>query len=109
MNVGLFIRDFEIGSRVSVRLTELGATFEFYDKTEDLKPNTTLVIIDLDHEETGNEYFIHQLAAEQPNLQVLGYMKHVRKEIHEKFKIAGCNVILPRSSLIKNLSTFIGK
>ena len=109
MNVGLFIRDFEIGSRVSARLTELGATVEFYDITEDLKPNTTLAIIDLDDKETGNESFIHQLASEQPGLQILGYMKHIHKESHAKCKIAGCNVILPRSSLVKNLSTFTEK
>jgi len=36
-------------------------------------------------------------------------MKRVFKEQHEKFKTAGCNVILPRSSLVKNLSTFIEK
>lgn len=109
MNVGLFIRDFEIGAKVSTRLTELGATFEFYEKTADLDSNVILVIIDLDDDNTGNEFFVHQLVTDHSELQIIGYLKHVRKENHEKFKMAGCNVILPRSSLVKNLSTFIGQ
>jgi len=108
MSVGLFIKDFEIGAKVSSRLTELGMSCEFYEKTTDINKNTKLVIIDLDNDETGNEFFIHQLSSEQKDIRIVGYMKRVLKEHHEKFKTAGCNVILPRSSLVKNLSTFTG-
>lgn len=107
MHVGLFIKDFEIGAKVSSKLTELESTFEFCEKNSDLKENTQLIIIDLDNNETGNEFFIHQLASDQKDVQIIGYMKQVLKEHHEKFKTAGCNVILPRSSLVKNLSTFV--
>jgi len=109
MNVGLFIKDFELGTKVSSKLTELDSTFKFCDKNSDLSENTKLVIIDLDNRETGNEFFIHQLATDRKGLRIVGYMKQVLKEHHEKFKTAGCTVILPRSSLVKNLSTFIEK
>mgnify|MGYP000731165254 CR=1 FL=1 len=109
MKVGLFIKDFELGTRVSTKLTELESTFEFCEKSTDLSENTKLVIVDLDNEETGNEFFIHQMATTRKGMRIIGYMKHVLKEHHEKFKTAGCSIILPRSSLVKNLSTFIEK
>jgi len=34
-------------------------------------------------------------------------MKQVQKDQHTIFKNAGCNMILPKSSLIKNIETFI--
>ena len=107
MNVGLFIKDFELGTKVSSKLTELDSTFEFCEKNTDLSENTKLVIVDLDNEATGNEFFIHQIATDRKEIQIIGYMKQVVKENHDKFKKAGCSVILPRSSLVKNLSSFI--
>jgi hypothetical protein len=47
------------------------------------------------------------MASDRNDIQIIGYMKQVQKEYHEKFKTAGCSVILPKSSLVKNLSTFI--
>lgn len=107
MHVGLFIKDFELGTKVSAKLTELDSTFEFYEKSADISEKTKLLIIDLDHEETGNEFFIHQLATNQNDVKIIGFLKQVLKEKHDKFKTAGCSVILPKSSLVKNLSTFI--
>lgn len=107
MHVGLFIKDFELGTKVSAKLTELDSTFEFYEKSADISEKTKLLIIDLDHEETGNEFFIHQLATNQNYVKIIGFLKQVLKEKHDKFKTAGCSVILPKSSLVKNLSTFI--
>ncbi|MCH7613121.1 MAG: hypothetical protein IIB45_07155 [Candidatus Marinimicrobia bacterium] len=107
MHVGLFIKDFELGTKVSAKLTELDSTFEFYEKSIDIPEKTKLLVIDLDHEETGNEFFIHQLSLDRVDVQIIGYMKQIVKEKHDKFRIAGCNVILPKSSLVKNLSTFI--
>lgn len=107
MNVGIFIKDFELGTKVSSKLTELNSTFEFCEKNKDISDNTKLAIIDLDNKDTGNEFFIHQLATDHKDLQIIGCMKYVLKEHHAKFRTAGCSVILPRSSLVKNLSTFI--
>lgn len=109
MYVGLFIKDFEFGTRISAKLTELNSPFEFYEKSTDVSEKTNLFIIDLDHEETGNEFLVHQLASEYGHAQIIGYMKQIFKEKHDKFKMAGCRVILPKSSLVKNLSTFLDK
>jgi hypothetical protein len=109
MNVGLFIKDFELGTKVSSKLTELESAFEFCEKNTDISENTKLIIIDLDNEETGNEFFIHQIATDQKGIRIIGYMKRVLKEEHDKFKTAGCSVILPKSSLVKNIKTFIEK
>ena len=107
MNVSLFIKDFELGAKVSTKLMELDSLFEFCEKSSDVSDSTQLVIVDLDNKETGNEFFIHQMASDRNDIQIVGYMKQVQKEYHEKFKTAGCSVILPKSSLVKNLSTFV--
>ena len=72
MNVGLFIKDFELGTRVSTKLTELESTFEFCEKSTDLSKKTKLVIIDLDNEDMGNEFFIHQMATNRKDIQIVG-------------------------------------
>jgi hypothetical protein len=107
MDVSLFIKDFEMGAKVSNKLTELDSLFEFSEKSSDVSDSTQLIIVDLDNEETGNELFIHQISVEKNDIKIVGYMKRVQKTHHEKFKMAGCSIILPKSSLVKNLSTFI--
>lgn len=107
MKIGLFIKNFETGTRVSAKLTELNVPFVFLEKQTKPDSEVKMVIIDLNDHEFGNEFFIHQLTHPQQAIFVIGYLKNVSKENHEKFKTAGCHVILPRSSLTKNLPTLI--
>ncbi len=107
MDVGLLIKDFEMAAKVSAKLNEAGVEFEFLETNGIANTATKLIIVDLDYEETGNEFFINQLAKSVNNVPIIGYKKHVRKDHHEKFRSAGCRVVLPKSSLVKNLSTFL--
>ena len=107
MKVGLFITDFEFGTKVAEKLSELESNFEFCETYSDIPSDAQLLIADLDDNEIGNEKFIQQLAGENKNLRIIGIMKQVQKDQHTVFKIAGCSMILPKSSLIKNIATFI--
>ena len=107
MNIGLFIKDFEFGIKISEKLSEFELSFDFCDTPSDTVEETQLLIVDLDDVDNGNEHFIRQLSMENKNARIIGFMKQVLKDQHTIFKKAGCNMILPKSSLIKNIETFI--
>ena len=107
MNIGLFIKDFEFGIKISEKLSEFELSFDFCDTPSDTMEETQLLIVDLDDIDNGNEHFIRQLSMENKNARIIGFMKQVLKDQHTIFKKAGCNMILPKSSLIKNIETFI--
>ena len=107
MNIGLFIKDFEFGIKISEKLNEFELSFDFCDTPSDIMDETQLLIVDLDDINNGNERFIRQLSGKNKNTRIIGFMKQVLKDQHTIFKKAGCNMILPKSSLIKNIETFI--
>ena len=107
MSVGLFISDFEFGTKVAEKLSELEVKFEFYYKPEDINSETQLLIVDLNDVSIGHVNFVSQLANENKDVQIIGFLENVIKDKHEEFKKAGCRLILPKSSLIKNLATFV--
>ena len=107
MNIGLFIKDFEFGIKISEKLSEFELSFDFCDTPSDTREETQLLIVDLDDVANGNEHFIRQLSMENKNARIIGFMKQVLKDQHTIFKKAGCSIILPKSSFIKNIKTFI--
>ncbi len=107
MNVGLFIKDFEFGTKISEKLSELDLSIEFCETSSELKDNVQLLIVDLDEKDFGDEHFVRQLAGENKITQIIGFMEQVQKDKHSVFKKAGCSMILPKSSFIKNIETFI--
>ena len=107
MNIGLFIKDFEFGIKISEKLSEFELSFDFCDTPSDIMDETQLLIVDLDDINNGDAHFIRQLSEKNNNARMIGFMKQVLKDQHTIFKKAGCNMILPKSSLIKNIETFI--
>ena len=107
MNIGLFIKDFEFGIKISEKLSEFELSFDFCDTPSDIMDETQLLIVDLDDINNGDAHFIRQLSEKNNNARIIGFMKQVLKDQHTIFKKAGCNMILPKSSLIKNIKTFI--
>ena len=107
MNIGLFIKDFEFGIKISEKLSEFELSFDFCDTPSDIMDETQLLIVDLDDINNGDAHFIRQLSEKNNNARIIGFMKQVLKDQHTIFKKAGCNMILPKSSFIKNIETFI--
>ena len=107
----LFMRDFEFGTRISDILIRQDRSIEFMEDLkqwpEAVKPETDLCIVDLDDPDFGSVHTISLIRAGNPQLSIIGYMKTMVKESREKLKAAGCNLILTRSSLAKNIPTLL--
>ena len=48
MNIGLFVKDFEFGIKISEKLSEFELSFDFCDTHSDIMDETQLLIVDLD-------------------------------------------------------------
>jgi hypothetical protein len=40
-------------------------------------------------------------------MTLLGYMEKVQKESRDKLKAAGCDMILPKASVVKNIQSLV--
>ncbi|NHZ86253.1 MAG: hypothetical protein GWP19_10285, partial [Planctomycetia bacterium] len=69
--------------------------------------NTKVVILDLDDSVFQTVAFISGLRNINKNMKIAGYMKIIHKETYDRLKAAGCDIILPRSSFVKNIHTLI--
>lgn len=107
----LFIHDFKLGTKISDILIREDRSVEFVDDLTrwpgQLQSDTRLCIVDLDDTDFGTVHLISLLRANRPELQIVGYFKYTVKETHDKLKAAGCNLILTRSSLAKNIPTLV--
>ena len=63
-------------------------------------------IIDLDDEKFGNVQFVSELNR-HTGMMLLGYMKTITKDVQDKLKAAGCNMILPTASVVRNIPSVI--
>ncbi len=107
----LFVHDFRVGTRISDILIRQEKSVVFIEDLmqwpEPVKPDTALCIIDLDDPDFGNVHTISLIRAGNPKLNIIGYLKFIVKETHDKMKAAGCNLILTHSSLAKNIPTLV--
>ena len=107
----LFVHDFRFGTRISDILIRQEKSIEFIEDLkqwpEPVKPETALCIIDLDDPDFGNVHTISLIRAGNPELNIIGYLKFIVKESHDKMKAAGCNLIISRSSLSKNIPAIL--
>jgi hypothetical protein len=72
----------------------------------DLPDQCQIGIIDLDDEKFGNVKFVSELNR-HTEMMLLGYMEKITKDIQDKLKAAGCNMILPTASVVKNIPSVI--
>ncbi len=104
----LFVRDFELGTKLSGLCTDLDHPVKFADEKSDPKEfgdSVKMAIVDLDDKIFSSVGLISELA--RYNLKVVGYMNQVNNKDQSRLKNAGCEMILPRSSLVKNMPTLI--
>ncbi|NOZ03563.1 MAG: hypothetical protein GXO92_03020 [FCB group bacterium] len=110
-SVLLCMRNFELGTRLSDVFTRLEWAVRFVDDYEVLgksdDPPAKLAVVDLDDPLTGSVHFIASLKGLNPHITIIGYLKWMHKNTHDKFKVAGCDIILPQSSLVKNIPSLI--
>ena len=107
----LFVSNFRLGTKISEALTDLNQTVEFADGERfglnAVNESTKMVILDLDDSVYQTIAFISGLRKINRSMKIVGYMKIIHKETYERLKATGCDIILPRSSFVKNIHTLV--
>lgn len=107
----LFVKKFQLGTKISEALIDLNVSVKFADGERfglsAIDENIKLVIIDLDDSVFQTVAFISGLRNINKNMKIAGYMKIIHKETYDRLKAAGCDIILPKSSFVKNIHTLI--
>jgi len=110
-DVLLFIQDFQLGTKVSEALTDLNKTVKFAEGDNlglsQINDSTELVIVDLDDSVFQTVAFVSGLRNYNNNIKIAGYMQVVHKEAYDRLKAAGCDIILPKSSFVKNIHSLV--
>ena len=110
-DVLLFVKKFQLGTKISETLTDLNVSVEFAEGERlglsQINDDTKVVILDLDDSVFQTVAFISGLRNINRNLKIAGYMRIIHKETYDRLKAAGCNIILPKSSFVKNIHTLI--
>lgn len=107
----LFVKNFRLGTKISEALTDLDQSVKFADGEKfglsAINYDTKMVILDLDDSVFQTVAFVSGLRNMNKELKIVGYMKTIHKETYERLKSAGCDMILPRSSFVKNIHTLV--
>lgn len=110
-DVLLFVKKFQLGTKISEVLTDLNVSVEFAEGERlglsQINEQTKLAILDLDDSVFQTVAFISGLRNINRNMKIVGYMRIIHKETYDRLKAAGCTIILPKSSFVKNIHTLI--
>lgn len=104
--ITLFIKDFKSSTKIAEKLVELNIDPSFSESIYDIPDKCIMAILDLDDKVFGSEEFILQLTSDAKIL-VIGYALKIRKDIRDKTINAGCKIILPKSSILKNFEMLL--
>ena len=104
----LFIKDFEFGSKVSSSCVDQDKNVEFSDensKPDSFPKSVKMAIVDMDEEVFASVGLVAEL--KRLNIAVIGTKKRISNKEQSKIKSVGCDMLLPKSSLVKNISSLI--
>ena len=104
----LFIKDFEFGSKVSSSCVDQEKNVEFSDensKPDSFPKSVKMAIVDMDEEVFASIGLVAEL--KRLNIAVIGTKKRISNKDQSKIKSVGCDMLLPKSSLVKNIPSLI--
>ena len=104
----LFIKDFEFGSKVSSSCVDQEKNVEFSDensKPDSFPKSVKMAIVDMDEEVFASIGLIAEL--KRLNITVVGTKTRISNKEQSKIKVVGCDMLLPKSSLVKNIPSLI--
>ena len=104
----LFIKDFEFGSKVSSSCVDQEKNVEFSDensKPDSFPKSVKMAIIDMDEEVFASIGLVAEL--KRLNIAVIWTKKRISNKEQSKIKSVGCDILLPKSSLVKNIPSLI--
>ena len=106
----LFVKDFELGSKLSSTCIDQDWQVEFSDENTD--PTTfpeyvKMAVVDMDENVFSSVGLVSEL--KRRGLKVVGTMKQINNRDRSKLRSAGCDIIVPRSSLVKNMPSLMSE
>lgn len=100
----LFVKDFELGTKISSACVDLGYSVDFTDENTDpdsFKNDMLIAFVDLDENVFASVGLVSEL--KRKNLKVIGIMNKIKNRERSKLQSAGCEIIFPKSSIVKNI------
>jgi len=110
IDVLLFVKDFEIGSRISECCVDHDRNVEFSDENSDpanFPKSVKLAIVDFDEKLFSSVGLVSGL--KQRNLKLIGIMQKISNNDQKKLRSSGCDIILTKSSIVKNLPSLFSE
>ena len=106
----LFLKDFELGTKISSSCVDLGYSIEFSDENTDpdtFGNNILLAFIDLDEKVFSSVGLVSEL--KRRKLKVVGIMNKIKNQDRSKLQSVGCDIIFPRLSIVKNVPKLLNE
>ena len=106
----LFIKDFELGSKLSSTCIDQDRQVEFSDENTDpttFPEEVKMAVVDMDENVFSSVGLVSEL--KRRGLKVVGTMKQINNRDRSKLRSAGCDIIVPRSSLVKNMPSLMSE
>lgn len=100
----LFVKDFELGTRISSTCVDLGYSVDFSDEKTDpdsFKNDILVAFVDLDENVFASVGLVSEL--KRRSLKVIGIMNKIKNRERSKLQSAGCEIIFPKSSIVKSV------
>ena len=104
----LFVKDFELGTKISTACIDSGYSIQFSDENTDpnsFKNDTLVAFVDLDETVFASVGLVSEL--KRRDLKVVGIMKKIKNQERSKLQSAGCDIIFPKFSIVKNISKLL--
>ena len=106
----LFIKDFELGSKISSACVDNDRQVEFSDENTDSKnfsSDLQLAFIDMDEKVFLSVGLVSGL--KRHGIKVIGIMQKISNRDNKKLKLAGCDIIISKSSILKNIPSLLSE
>ena len=106
----LFVKDFELGTKLSSACVDQGYSVDFSDENTDpdsFKNDILAVFVDLDEKVFSSVGLVSEL--KRKNFTVVGIMKKINNRERSKLQAAGCEIIFPKSSIVKNIAGLLSE
>jgi hypothetical protein len=108
-HVALFLRDFKLGTRVAEQLTLHSHEVTFCEEIESIPPSAIVAVVNLNDAHFGEIGFVQKLKTLRPQMRIIGVLTRLQKKQLAAYREAGCALLLPRRSVVRNLPTLITK
>ncbi len=108
-----FVDDLFFQAKILETARHVGVTVKAVTQPEALlaeaqQDSPGLIVVDLNARAGGIEA-IERLRAVGVNLPVVAFLSHVRVDLAERAKAAGCSNVMPRSKFTKNLASILSQ